>query len=72
MTAREIIAIFLFYIGFQTLAGSILYGAVTAGGSNPSVIASFALGVAFIVAGIVTLTWKKEAKDLAAISVPPD
>lgn len=72
MTSREIVAIFLFYMGFQTLSGSILYGHVSSGGSDMLVMAFFALGVALIVAGIVTLRWKKETEDLAAISIPPN
>jgi hypothetical protein len=72
MTTREIVAIFLFYMGFQTLSGSILYGHVASGGSDVFVIASFALGVALIVAGIVALRWEKGADGLAAISIPPN
>ena len=72
MTTREIVAVFLFYMGLQTLSASILYGAVAAGSSDASVIAFFTIGVTFIAAGIIVLMRKKEADDFAAISIPPD
>ena len=71
MTTQGIVAIFLFYMGFQTLSASILYGHVASGSSDVVVIASFALGVALTVAGIVTLRWKNETEDLTTISIPP-
>jgi len=55
MTTRQIVAIFLFYIGAHLLLGSLLRGSVVAGGIDASVTALFILGVASIVAGILAL-----------------
>jgi hypothetical protein len=62
MTTRQIVAIVLFYIGLQQLCATVLYVHVwSGGGSDASMLASYILGTAFIVAGIVALRWKKEA-----------
>ena len=73
MTSRQIVAIVLFYLGLQQLCATVLYVHVqSGGGSDVSMLASYILGVGFIVAGIVALRWRKQAEDLAAISIPPN